>query len=87
MTVLEFVSARKRASGGCVSWVGGEGVDGGEGLVQKAYFPVFILYPPPYSLTCPPHPPSKGNDLAKTLLFRGTLQLKPGAGQKNGVLS
>lgn len=30
--------------------------------------------------------PSKGNDLAETLLFRGTLWLEPAAGQKWGVV-
>lgn len=39
--------------------------------------------------TCPPYTPkplSKGNDLAETLLFRGTLRLEPEAGQKWSVM-
>lgn len=69
---------------GVVQGLGGEVVDGREGLIQKTYFPVYILYLPPYSP--PRHPLSKGNDLAETLLFRGTLRLEPGAGQKWGVM-
>lgn len=38
MTVLEFVPARWRAGGGCVS------LDGGEDLAQKPHFPFFILH-------------------------------------------
>lgn len=34
----------------------------------------------------PRRSPSKGNDLAETLLFRGTLWLEPAAGQKWGVV-
>lgn len=86
MTVLEFVSVRQRASGGCVPWVGGEGVDDAEGFVQKTYFPVYILYLPTSLTPSPSVLPSKGNDLAETLLFRGTLRLEPGAVQKWGVM-
>lgn len=89
MTVLEFVSAGKRASGGC-SGVGGRGSgrQGGshtEDIFSSLYSLSTSLLTTP-QLPPPRHPLSKGNDLAETLLFRGTLRLEPGAGQKWGVM-
>lgn len=73
MTVLEFVSARKRASGGCVSRAGVSG----EWTAWKAscgrciFQPIFSIYPAPLSLPhLPLRPPSKGNDLAETLFVQ-----------------
>lgn len=74
MTVLEFVSARNRASGSCVSWIGGAGVDCEEGLIQKTYFSVYILHLLTSLLAAPsPVLHQKENDLAKALFVSEAL--------------
>lgn len=67
--------------------IGVAGVDGERGPRTEDIFS--SLYPLSTHLPACPPPPSpilhqKGNDLAETLLFRGTLWLEPAARQKMG---
>lgn len=65
---------------------------GGAGVGVGCWSCTEDIFPSLYSLSThlpahsPRRSPSKGNDLAETLLFRGTLWLEPAAGQKWGVV-
>lgn len=73
MTVLEFVSARKRETEAVFPGLGAQGVDGGEGPLQET------LSIDQQTVFC-----QKGMTYLRPLMFRCTLQFEPGAGH-NGV--
>lgn len=53
--------------------LGGQGVDGGEGLVQETYFPVYVLHLSATLLTDPSIPYQKGMTYLRHFMFRCTL--------------
>lgn len=80
-----FLLARERATLRLVDW-GGAGVGVGCWSCTEDIFPSLYSLSTHLPARSPRRSPSKGNDLAETLLFRGTLWLEPAAGQKWGVV-